>query len=36
MELLAAVAVGFDVAARIGLSLKHLDVEADGQSRSHR
>lgn len=29
-DLFAAVAVGFDVAARIGLSLKHIDILADG------
>jgi 2-methylcitrate dehydratase PrpD len=30
-DFVAAVAVGFDVAARIGLSLKHLDVGDDGR-----
>ena len=29
-ELLAAIAVGFDVAARIGLSLRHIDLLDDG------
>jgi len=29
-DLLGAVAVGYDVAARIGLSLKHIDILADG------
>jgi 2-methylcitrate dehydratase PrpD len=30
-ELLASIAIGFDVAARIGLSLRHLDVMPDGR-----
>src|SRR5205823_15114822 len=30
-DFVAAVAVGFDIGARIGLSLKHLDVSDDGR-----
>jgi 2-methylcitrate dehydratase PrpD len=30
-DLVSAIAVGFDVAARIGLALKHLDVTEDGR-----